>query len=104
MVVTGMRQMWIGGEWVNAIGGRTRQVINPATSTVVATVPEADADDVRAAVGAARRAFDGGEWRQLTHRDRGQILFRIAEDVRRRSAELAGTYAIQPPGFYTKCG
>jgi betaine-aldehyde dehydrogenase len=91
MVVTGMKRMWIGGEWVNASGGATRQVINPATGMVVATVPEADADDIKAAVGAARRAFDGGEWRQLTHRDRGQILFRVAEGVRRRAAELAET-------------
>src|SRR5262245_13503357 len=94
MVVTvmkQMKQMWIGGEWVNAIGRRTREVINPATGSVVATVPEADADDVGAAVGAARRAFDGGEWRRLTHRDRGQLLFRIAEGIRRRAAELAET-------------
>ncbi len=94
MVVTvmkQMKQMWIGGEWVNALGRRTREVINPATGSVVAIVPEADADDVRAAVGAARHAFDEGEWRRLTHRDRGQMLFRIAEGVRRRAAELAET-------------
>ena len=91
MVVTAMKQMWIGGARVNAIGGRTRQVINPTTGAVLATVPEADADDVRAAVGAARQAFDGGEWRRLTHRDRGQILFRVAEGIRGRAAELAET-------------
>ena len=91
MAVTVMTQMWIGGEWVHAIGGRTRQVINPATGAVLTTVPEAGADDVAAAVAAARRAFDGGEWRRLTHRDRGQILFRVAEGVRARAAELAET-------------
>jgi len=91
MVVTGMKQMWIGGAWVNAIGGRTRQVINPATGAVLANVAEADADDVAAAVEAARLAFDGGEWRRLTHRDRGQVLFRVAEGVRARAAELADT-------------
>jgi betaine-aldehyde dehydrogenase len=91
MVVTAMKQMWIGGEWVSAIAGGIRQVINPATGIEVARVSEADAEDVRMAVGAARRAFDGGEWRQLTHRDRGQLLFRIAEGVRRRAAELAET-------------
>ena len=93
MVVTGVKQMWIGGEWVHAIGGRTRQVINPATGAGLAEVPEADADDVAAAVEAARLAFDTGEWRRLTHRDRGQILFRVAEGVRARAAELADTDA-----------
>jgi betaine-aldehyde dehydrogenase len=93
MVVTTLKQMWIGGRWMSAVGGRTRDVVNPATGEIVASVPEADADDVGAAVAAARRAFDQGEWRQLTHRDRGQILFRIAEGIRARAHELAETDA-----------
>jgi betaine-aldehyde dehydrogenase len=93
MVVAGLKQMWIGGRWVGAIGGRTRQIINPATATVLATVAEADADDVARAVAAARQAFDAGPWRELTHRDRGQILFRVAEGIRGRAQELADTDA-----------
>jgi len=84
-------KMWIGGEWVPARAGKTRDVVNPANAQVIARVPEAGADDVRAAVAAARAAFDGGPWSQLTHRDRGQLLFRIAEGVRRRAALLAET-------------
>src|SRR6476620_10865673 len=54
MVVTGMKQMWIGGQWASAVAGGTRQLINPTTGAVLATVPEASAEDVRVAVGAAR--------------------------------------------------
>jgi betaine-aldehyde dehydrogenase len=81
--------MWIDGAWVGAHSGGTRDVINPATGEVIARVPEAGADDVREAIAAARRAFDGGPWPELSHRDRGQLLFRIADGVRAHAAELA---------------
>ena len=87
--MTDTRCMWIGGAWVGARSGATRDVINPATGEVIARVPEAGADDVRDAVGAARRSFDDGAWPALSHRDRGQLLFRIAEGVRARADELA---------------
>jgi betaine-aldehyde dehydrogenase len=87
--MTDTRCMWIGGAWVGARSGATRDVINPATGEVIASVPEAGADDVRDAIGAARHAFDDGAWPALSHRDRGQLLFRIADGVRARAAELA---------------
>ena len=87
--MTEMKKLWIGGRWVAPHAGRTRQVINPATQDVLAVVAEADVADVADAVTAARAAFDEGPWRQMTHRDRGQILFRVAEGVRARAAELA---------------
>src|ERR1041385_9201230 len=93
MILTTLKQMWIGGEWTASIGGRTRDIVNPATRQVLATVAEAGADDVARAVGAARAAFDEGEWRHMTHRDRGQILLRAAEGIRKRAQELAETDA-----------
>ena len=93
MVLTTLKQMWIGGAWASAVGGGTREIIDPATRQVLAVVPEAGADDVARAVGAARAAFDDGEWRHATHRDRGQILLRAAEGIRKRAQELAETDA-----------
>jgi betaine-aldehyde dehydrogenase len=93
MVMTATKQMWIGGKWTSAAAGRTRDVVNPATGRVIATVPEAGAPDVSNAVAAARHAFDEGEWAKLTHRDRGQILFKVAEGIRARAQELAETDA-----------
>jgi betaine-aldehyde dehydrogenase len=83
--------MWIGGKWVPARGHATRDVINPATGGVIARVPEATADDVRDAVKAAREAFDAGPWPRKAHRERGTILFKVAEGIRARAAELAKT-------------
>jgi betaine-aldehyde dehydrogenase len=84
-----IRQMWIGGEWVEAADGGTRDLANPADGCVIARVPEATAADVGRAVGAARAAFDRGPWRTASARDRGTILFRIAEAIRAEADAFA---------------
>jgi betaine-aldehyde dehydrogenase len=81
--------LYIDGRFTEATSARTLDVIDPATQQVIAQVPDADAADVSAAVAAARRAFDAGPWREVTAQARGRILFRLAEVVRRRAAELA---------------
>jgi len=81
--------MWIANTWADAKGGATRDVINPADGSVLARVPEATADDVRKAIGAARMAFDDGPWPRLSGRDRGTVLFRIAQAIRARAAAFA---------------
>ena len=81
-------RMFVDGEWVDARSGRTFEVRNPATGEPMATVPDAAAEDVDRAVKAARRAFDGG-WREATAQERGRILFKLADTVRRESKRLA---------------
>src|SRR5262245_8563908 len=78
---------YVNGEWVGARA--TREILNPATGELVATVPEAASEQVDAAVSAARKAFDTGPWRNATAQARGRILFQMAELVRRHAAELA---------------
>jgi betaine-aldehyde dehydrogenase len=80
--------MLVDGEWIDARSGRTFEVRNPATGEPMATVPDAAAEDVDRAVKAARRAFDGG-WRDVTAQERGRVLFRLADTVRRESKRLA---------------
>jgi betaine-aldehyde dehydrogenase len=80
--------MLVDGEWIEARSGRTFEVRNPATGEPMATVPDAAAEDVDRAVKAARRAFDGG-WRDVTAQERGRVLFRLADTVRRESKRLA---------------
>jgi betaine-aldehyde dehydrogenase len=80
--------MLVDGEWTEARSGRTFEVRNPATGEPMATVPDAAAEDVDRAVKAARRAFDGG-WRDVTAQERGRVLFRLADTVRRESKRLA---------------
>jgi betaine-aldehyde dehydrogenase len=81
-------RMLIDGEWVEARSGRTFEVVNPATAEPMATVPDAGAEDVDRAVKAARRAFDGA-WRDATAQERGRVLFRLADTVRREAKRLA---------------
>src|SRR2546425_3489043 len=53
------KQLFINGEWRDATGGKTIEVVNPATEEVIAEVASADKSDVDAAVAAARAALDG---------------------------------------------
>ena len=64
-------------------------VIDPATTEVIARVPDGSAADTGRAVTAARAAFDHGSWKDATAQDRGRVLFKLAQIVRDRAAELA---------------
>jgi len=81
--------LYVNGEFVTAKSTKTLDVIEPATGETLGRVPDAGADDVAAAVGAARAAFDEGPWKDATAQDRGRVLFELAVAVRTRAAELA---------------
>ncbi|MGW0732309.1 betaine-aldehyde dehydrogenase [Streptomyces sp. NPDC002851] len=81
--------MYIDGEWVAAVAGATREVINPYDQSVIRTVDEGGPPDAEAAVAAARAAFDGGDWPSWTPRQRSELLRRMAEYLQRDRAEIA---------------
>src|SRR5216117_4033468 len=74
------RQLFINNEWRDAVGGKTIEVVNPATEEVIAEVASADKADVDAAVAAARAALDG-PWGQLSARERGKLVWKIGETL-----------------------
>src|ERR1700675_959902 len=82
-------RMYINGEFVESLGRKYFAVVDPSTEEVMAEVPEANEEDVNRAVAAARAAFDSGAWPQTTAQDRGRILFRLAERIRKEAAHLA---------------
>jgi betaine-aldehyde dehydrogenase len=82
-------QQYINGEWVNAISGNTREIINPFNQEIIATVPEGDEADTKAAITAAREAFDKGEWSSLPAIERGNMVKKIADLIERDKEELA---------------
>lgn len=82
-------QLLIQGEWTQAQSGKTFEVQNPATEEVLATVAEGDAADINAAVSAARRAFESGPWPKFSARERGRLLYRIADLLEQRREEFA---------------
>ena len=82
-------KMYIGGEWVLSSSGKTREIINPADGSVIGVVTEGDAGDVRAAVKAAREAFEEGGWTGLSVADRAALLNKIADQLEARTGEFA---------------
>jgi acyl-CoA reductase-like NAD-dependent aldehyde dehydrogenase len=62
-------------------------VINPATEETIATLEEAGVEETDAAVARARAAFPA--WRDVSPRDRGRLLRRLATLVEEHSEELA---------------
>src|ERR1700754_3528342 len=82
-------QLYIGGEFRPASDGGTYTAIDPATGAAIADVALATADDASAAVGAARAAFDAGEWSSTPAAARGGVLRAVAAGIKARAGELA---------------
>jgi acyl-CoA reductase-like NAD-dependent aldehyde dehydrogenase len=82
------RQLFINGEWRDAAGGKTIEVVNPATEETIAEVASAEQADVDAAVAAARAAL-AGPWSKLSARERGRIVWKIGEKLMERADDIA---------------
>jgi aldehyde dehydrogenase (NAD+) len=82
------KKLLINNEWRDAAGGRTMDVINPATEEVIATVASADRDDVDAAVVAARAAFNG-PWGRMSARERGRLVSKLADRLLEKADDVA---------------
>jgi aldehyde dehydrogenase (NAD+) len=82
------KQLFINGEWRDATGGKTIDVVNPATEEVIAEVASAERDDVDAAVAAARAAL-AGPWGRLSARERGRLIWKIGEKLLEKADDIA---------------
>ncbi len=82
-------RMYINGEQVESRRGAWFPVYDPSTEEIIAEVPDADATDVDRAAKAARAAFDSGAWPQTTAQERGRLLFKLSDRIRKESASLA---------------
>lgn len=82
------KKVLIGGNWVDAVSGKTFETINPSTGQVLAVVPECDAADIDLAVAAARAAFEG-PWSRVKPYDRQALMLRLADIIDAHYDELA---------------
>jgi acyl-CoA reductase-like NAD-dependent aldehyde dehydrogenase len=80
-------QLFIGGEFVDAINGDTLATLNPHDNSTIAEVALAGAADVDRAVEAATKALPA--WRRLAAADRGRILLKLADLIEGNGEELA---------------
>ena len=81
------KRLLIGGQWVNALSGKTFDSVNPATGKVIAQLAEGGAEDVDLAVAAARSAFEG-QWSKFKPFDRQALMLKIADTLERRFDDL----------------
>jgi len=76
----------VAGDFVDAVQGGVREIVNPATGDVIAEVPERGQADVDRAVAAAKAAVPG--WRDTTPGERSQALLRLADLLEEHGEEL----------------
>src|SRR5262245_14259042 len=86
---TGVRLLdnYVAGGWTPSTSSEALDVTNPATGEVLARVPLSSADDLDAAVRAAREALPA--WRAVSVIQRGRILFTLRERLDQRREEMA---------------
>lgn len=81
---------YIGGAWTPVAGrGRTIPVVDPATERRVSRLHAASTAEVDAAVGAAREAFEHGEWRAAGIEGRKTVLLKMRDLIRDSAETLA---------------
>ena len=80
-------QLFIDGEFVDALSGETLATLNPHDNSVIAQVAMAGHVDVDRAVVAAQKAFPA--WSRMQAADRGRILLKLADLIEANGEELA---------------
>jgi betaine-aldehyde dehydrogenase len=82
-------QLLIGGRWRHGQDEKTFEIVEPATSEVMARAAVASPADVDTAVTAARAAVDSGAWSNAPASARAKVLYKIAELIRANVDRLA---------------
>lgn len=92
---------WLGAEpFPQLIDGResqegmTHPILDPSTGETPAAYFEATAAEVDAAIGAARRSYDSGEWRRMPGTLKAQLLDAVAAEIRASAERLAALEAL----------
>jgi betaine-aldehyde dehydrogenase len=81
------RGAYYGGMWHEPKSGRTTDQINPGTGESLGSAADCGADDIDAAVNAAKAAFK--EWRRVPPLERAKMLKEVARVLRENAGELA---------------
>jgi len=82
-------RLLIRNEWVPPASGDTFDSIDPTTEERLAVIASGQADDVDAAVRAARGAFEEGPWPTFSPSDRARLLRRFADLIDAELDDLA---------------
>ena len=80
-------QAFVNGDWIDADGGATMPVINPANGEAIAKIARCGTEETQRAIAAASRALE--DWRRRTAKERGQALRRWFELIMANQEDLA---------------
>uniref|UniRef100_A0A2I4CPS7 10-formyltetrahydrofolate dehydrogenase n=1 Tax=Austrofundulus limnaeus TaxID=52670 RepID=A0A2I4CPS7_AUSLI len=94
-------QCFINGKFEDADNGKNYDTINPTDGSVICKVSYASVGDVDRAVAAAKEAFDNGPWGKMNPRDRGSLLYKLADLMEEHQEELATIESIDSGAVYT---
>jgi acyl-CoA reductase-like NAD-dependent aldehyde dehydrogenase len=86
-------KLFINGQWVKPAGTGTIEVINSTTEEVMGRIPEGAAEDVNAAVAAAKAAFES--WSTTSIDERRRYLQLIADKLAAKKEEIAALVAAE---------
>jgi 5-carboxymethyl-2-hydroxymuconic-semialdehyde dehydrogenase len=84
-----LQEHFIDGGFTASASGETFETLDPSTNEVLALAASGDAQDVDAAVAAARRAVDSGPWPDLKAQARAAVLRQIAAGIREHADEFS---------------
>ncbi|CAG8475399.1 3103_t:CDS:2 [Ambispora leptoticha] len=85
--------LFINNKFVESIDGRRFETENPSTGKLIITVAEASEKDIDLAVDVATKAFNN-DWQYVAGKERGQLLYKLAELMERDREELAELEAL----------
>ena len=81
--------LYINGEWRAPRAENYRKAVDPSTGEVLGYVAQADVEDTRAAIQAARAAFDDGYWANMQPGERSRLLHQLVDAIEARQHEIA---------------
>ena len=80
-------QLFLNGEWRDALAKESLEIINPATEEVIGKVSHARKEDLDIALTAAEKAFNS--WKNVSAYERSKILRKAADIIRSKADEIA---------------
>ncbi|KAJ8687582.1 hypothetical protein QAD02_023376, partial [Eretmocerus hayati] len=93
-------QLFIDGKFVNG-RGKPIPSLNPHDESLICEVHSGSIEDVDLAVKAAKKAFEQGEWSKISARERGALLFKLADLMEQHKEELATLESLDSGAVYT---
>jgi aldehyde dehydrogenase (NAD+) len=82
-------QLYINGRWQAPQAGQYRPTFDPSNGEKLAMIAQADIEDTRLAIQAARTCFDAGEWPAMSPGERSRLLHALVDAIEARQDEIA---------------